>query len=190
MGSPLLTLALATNCNSDVVSGQLVSLSWDMANSNVADWQERITWSKVSGLIKVRGDAAQREVLVLNTEPIEQLGLGVGYHILISGKSDKNGEFSLQWEGYYGDVITLYLDDIGEPWQPNTTYAEGTLLYPSVWNGLQYECVDAGVTGSIEPTWWHTEGGSGKSGTATFLARQYLPALADGPIIPYQWTEQ
>lgn len=189
MGSPVLTPSLAITCSSDVSTEQLMSLPWDMANSDVADWQGRIVWSKIAGSLSIRGEPAEREVLVLNAKLADFDGLGAGYHVLASGTSGANGEFSLQWDGYSGDVITVYLDDLGGEWQQNTLYAEGSLVYPSLWNGMQYQCVDAGITGSTEPIWWHTEGSSGKSGTATFVARQYLPALADGPITPYQWTE-
>lgn len=193
MAEPALTPELALNCNSDVPADLWVAIAWDQANSDVADWLDRITWSKVSGALTVRGAPAARDVLVLSvTESvIAELGNITGYHIWANGISSAiDGTFSLQWTGYVGDVITIYLDEFGTQWQPNTTYAEGAIVLPSVWNGWQYECVATGTTGDTEPTWWHDEGSTSFSGTATFKARQYLPALADGPITPYQWTEQ
>jgi len=192
MAEPVLTPELALNCNSDVASDLWVAIAWDQANSDVADWLDRIIWAKVSGSVTVRAQPAKREVLVLSAvkSAIPELNDIIDHHVWSSGVSAADGSFLLQWKGYLGDVITLYLDDFGTQWQPNTTYAEGDIVYPSVWNGWQYECVATGTTSSIEPTWWHDEGSTGFSGTATFKARQYLPALADGPITPYQWTEQ
>lgn len=192
MADPVLTPEIALNCNSDVSADLWVAIQWDQANSDVADWLDRILWSKVSGTLTVRTLPAQREVLVLGVEElaIPELNNAIGRHIWASGRSSSDGSFFLQWSGYQGDVITLYLDDFGTQWQPNTTCAEGDIVYPSVWNGWQYECIAVGTTDSIEPIWWHDEGSTSFSGTAAFKARQYLPALADGPITPYQWTEQ
>jgi hypothetical protein len=192
MADPVLTPELALNCNSDVPADLWVAIAWDQANSDVADWLDRILWSKVSGTLTVRTLPAQREVLVLGIEEvaIPELNNAIGRHIWANGRSSADGSFLLQWSGYQGDVITLYLDDFGTQWQPNTTCAEGDIVYPSVWNGWQYECIAVGTTDSIEPIWWHDEGSTSFSGTAAFKARQYLPALADGPITPYQWTEQ
>ena len=192
MADPVLTPELAINCNSDIPADLWVAIAWDQANSDVADWLDRVTWSQVSGTLTVRGAPAAREVLVLATTEanIPELGI-IGYHVWANGVSSAvDGTFTLQWTGYVGDVITLYLDDFGTQWQSNTTYAEGAIVYPSIWNGWQYECVATGTTDATEPTWWHDEGSTSFSGTATFKARQYLPALADGPITPYQWTEQ
>lgn len=192
MADPVLTPELALNCNSDVPADLLIAIQWDQANSDVADWLDRILWSKISGTLTVRTLPAQREVLVLGVEEvaIPDLNNAIGRHIWANGRSSADGSFLLQWSGYQGDVITLYLDDFGMQWQPNTAYAEGDIVYPSVWNGWQYECIAVGTTDSIEPIWWHDEGSTSFSGTAAFKARQYLPALADGPITPYQWTEQ
>ncbi len=193
MADPVLTPELALNCNSDVPVDLWVAIGWDQANSDVADWLDRVTWSKVSGVLTVRAQPAQREVLVLSTEEsaIPELGGVVAFHVWQAGKSSEaDGAFSLQWTGYAGKVITLYLDDFGTQWQPNTIVAEGDIVYPPVWNGWQYECVGTGTTGATEPAWWHDEGSTSFSGTAAFKARQYLPALADGPITPYHWTEQ
>ena len=192
MADPVLTPELALNCNSDVPADLWVAIQWDQANSDVADWLDRILWSKVSGTLTTRSLPAQKEVLVLGVEEIAipELNNAIGRHIWASGLSSADGSFLLQWSGYHGDVITLYLDDFGSQWQPNTTYAEGAIVYPSVWNGWQYECISVGTTGNSEPVWWHDEGSTSFSGTAAFKARQYLPALADGPITPYQWTEQ
>lgn len=192
MAEPVLTPDLALNCSSDVSSDIWLSTTWDQVNSDVADWLDRILWSKVSGTLTVRTLPAQREVLVLGVEEvaIPELNNAIGRHIWANGRSSADGSFLLQWSGYQGDVIALYLDDFGAQWQPNTAYAEGDIVYPSVWNGWQYECIAVGTTDSIEPIWWHDEGSTSFSGTAAFKARQYLPALADGPITPHQWTEQ
>lgn len=192
MANPVLTPELTLNCNSDVAADLWVAIQWDQANSDVADWLDRVIWSKVSGTLTVRTLPAQREVLVLGVEEvaIPELNNAIGRHIWASGLSSSDGSFLLQWSGYLGDVITLYLDDFGAQWQPNNAYAEGDIVYPSVWNGWQYECISVGTTGNSEPIWWHDEGSTSFSGTATFKARQYLASLADGPLSPYQWTEQ
>lgn len=156
-------------------------------------WWTEVTKQKVAGTLTIRGINSSREILVIGaTEAaIPEMNNAVGYHVWGAGKSNAStGTFSIEWSDYSAPVITVYLDDFGTQWQPNTTYAEGAIVYPSVWNGWQYECVATGTTDDTEPAWWHDEGSTSFSGTATFKARQYLPALADGPITPYQWTEQ
>ncbi len=192
MSDPVLYSLLSLSADSDVPANPWALSPWNFADSDVNDWLDRILWSKVSGTLTVRTLPAHSEVLVLGVEEvaIPELNNAIGRHIWASGLSSADGSFLLQWSGYQGDVIALYLDDFGTQWQPNTTYAEGDIVYPSVWNGWQYECVAAGTTDATEPTWWHDEGSTSFSGTATFKARQYLPALADGPITPHQWTEQ
>lgn len=178
-----ITLSGATNYPSLSPPLYLIATAW---------WTE-VTKQKVAGTLTIRGINSSREILVIGaTEAaIPELNNTVGYHVWGAGKSDAStGAFSIEWSDYSAPVITLYLDDFGSQWQPNTTYAEGAIVYPSIWNGWQYECVATGTTGATEPAWWHDEGSTGFSGTATFKARQYLPALADGPITPYQWTEQ
>lgn len=191
MSEPVLTPELALNCNSDISSELWIAIAWDQANSDVADWQEHTYWSKIAGQLSVRSQPARREIVVLSAAAaaIAELNNAFGYQVLADSRSAADGSFSMQWSGYQSDVITLYLDDFGVQWQPNTAHAEGDIVFPSIWSGWQYECVNVGVTGSSEPEWWRDEGETGFSGTAVFKARQYLPALADGPLTPYQWSE-
>lgn len=191
MSDSVLFPDLWQDCSSDVSGDSWLATSWDQANSDVTDWLDRTLWSMVSGQLTVRGVSASREILVLsvNQSPIQLRGNVFDYHVWANSVSGADGSFDLQWDGYAGNVIVMYLDDLGLEWQPETSYVEGDLIYPSVWNGWQYECVAAGTTDSTEPSWWQDEGATAFSGTAAFKARQYLPALADGPITPYQWSE-
>lgn len=43
-------------------------------------------------------------------------------------------------------------------WSPNTIYAAGTAVRPSIDNGRRYECIVGGKSGTTEPTWFTSIG--------------------------------
>ena len=186
MADPVLYPLLALSADSDVSADVWALSPWNAADSDVADWPDSVVLSKVSGQLLARGIPVSREILVLSAEPtpIHNRGDIVDYHVLANVVSGSDGSFEIQWSDYTGNVVVIYLDDLGSLWLPDTGYIVGDIVYPTIWNGWQYECVTAGTTDSAEPLWWHDEESTGWSGSAVFKARQYLPAIADGPLAP------
>ena len=183
MREPVLTADLAYHCDSDVADMPWMGKAWDQVSSDSVSWIDPVIRYKVAGMLTVNGQPAKREIIVLGADD------AAGYQVLGDDISAANGKFEISWSDYGGAVIPIYLDDFGVMWQPTQMVAVGEIVYPTQWNGWQFECITAGVTGSSEPAWWYEDGHTGLSGTATFKARQYLPPLADGPLSPYQLSE-
>lgn len=183
MSEPALTADLAYHCDSDVADTPWMGKAWDLASSDSISWLDPVIRYKIAGTLTVNGKPAKREIIVLGADE------AAGYQVLGDATSATSGNFEISWSDYGGAVIPIYLDDFGSMWQPTQPRVVGDIVYPTHWNGWQFECITAGVTGSSEPVWWYEDGHTGLSGTATFKARQYLPALADGPILPYQLSE-
>jgi Tfp pilus assembly protein PilV len=57
------------------------------------------------------------------------------------------------------------------PWSPSTTYANGSVVAPTVANGFSYKAVTGGTSGPLEPTWPTVAGTSfSTDGTVTWIA--------------------
>jgi hypothetical protein len=178
MSAPYLTPELALNCNSDVSDIPYVAIPWNTANSNVTDWIEKVYIGRILGTVRIDGNPAQREIVVVSAQT-------EGAAVLATGTSSlSTGAYDISWNTYTGPVLAMLLDDLGVEWEPDTFYQQGTLIYPRAWNGWQYECVSGGTGPTDEPVWWAGEGVTAIIGTAIFKARQYISAQAHGLIQP------
>ena len=146
---------------------------------DVPDWLERVITGRVAGVVTVRAIGQAREVLVLSAEPIDGQ-----YRVLAEVNSNGDGAFAAQWPTYQGKVIVLGLSLFGEEWQANRIYQVGEVLSPTTWNGFVYLCEQPGTAGSQEPVWPLAEEAAVFVGTAVCRARQYLPIVAQGPLLP------
>ena len=154
MSTPYLTPWLAVNCDSDATDLPSIAIPWNTANSDVPDWIDKVFVGRILGTVRIDGSPAQRDIVVV----------------------------SAQTEG--AAVLAMQLDDLGTEWAPGTLYQQGAVIYPRAWNGWQYECVSGGSGPTDEPTWWAGDGVTAIIGTATFKARQYIPAQVHGLIQP------
>lgn len=178
MSAPYLTAELALNCNSDVSDIPYVVITWNTANSNVPDWIEKVYVGRILGTVRIDGNPAQRDVVVVSAQTE---GAAV---LAAAASSASTGAYDISWNTYTGPVLAMLLDDLGAEWAPDTLYQQGTVIYPRAWSGWQYECVSGGTGPTDEPTWWGGEGVTAIIGTATFRARQYIQAQAHGPRQP------
>lgn len=178
MSGPYLTLGLAINCDSDAPVAIGIAIPWNTANSDVPDWIEKVYVGRILGAVCIDGNPAPREIVVVSAQT-------EGAAVLASAASSSStGAYDISWNTYTGPVLAMLLDDLGVEWAPDTTYQQGTVIYPRAWNGWQYECVSGGSGPTNEPTWWAGEGVTAIIGTATFKARQYISAQAHGLIQP------
>ena len=144
----------------------------------------------VAGAVQVSGFPAARELLVVSYKKQDIPNIGQERIVLASGISQPtDGAFSMDVGTFSEPVLVIALDDYGETWTPNTAYGKGDIVHPAdpeQYQGFVYECIDAGISGSSEPEWWVDTGSSntGKSGTATFRAKQYYQPLCHGPVQP------
>lgn len=58
-------------------------------------------------------------------------------------------------------------------WRYGSEYDSGDYVRPSLPNGYEYECTTAGQTGSKEPRWPRTVGGTVTDGSAIWTARAF-----------------
>lgn len=178
MSGPYLTPSTAIQCDSDVSDSPNVAIDWNLASSNVPDWIDKVYVGRILGTARIDGSPAQREIVVVSA-------LSDGAAVLATAvPSATTGAFDISWNTYTGPVLAMLLDALGEVWIPDAQFAEGAIIYPPVWNGWQYECINPGVGPTDEPTWWAGEGVTAIIGTATFKARQYIPAQVHGLIQP------
>ena len=144
----------------------------------------------VAGNVEVSGFPAARELLAVSYLKQDIPNEGQKRVVLASSTSQANdGAFSMD-VGYFSEpVLVIAMDDYGQTWTPNTSYAKGTVVHPADperYKGFVYECITAGISGADEPDWWIDTGSSntGTSGTATFRARQYFRPICHGPVQP------
>lgn len=160
-------------------STSYVAPPWHGLAFDVPDWLERVITGRVAGVVTVRAIGQAREVLVLSAEPIDGQ-----YRVLAEVSSSGDGAFAAQWPTYQDKVIVLGLSLFGEAWQANRIYQVGEVLSPTTWNGFVYLCEQPGTVGSQEPVWPLAEEAAVFVGTAVCRARQYLPIVAQGPLLP------
>lgn len=178
MSAPYLTPELALHCNSDVSDIPYVAIPWNAANSDVPDWIDKVFVGRILGTVRIDGRPAQRDIVVVSAQTDGAAVLATAVPI------STTGSFDISWQNYTGPVLAMLLDDLGTEWAPGILYQPGAVIYPRAWNGWQYECVSGGEVPTDEPTWWAGEGVTAIIGTATFKARQYIPAQVHGLIQP------
>ena len=178
MSGPYLTPDLAINCDTDAPGTICIAIPWNTANSDVPDWIEKVYVGRILGTVRIDGSPAHREIVVVSAQT-------EGAAVLATAASSvSTGVYDISWNTYTGPVLAMLLEDLGTEWAPDTLYQQGTVIYPRAWNGWQYECVSGGLGPTDEPIWWVGEGVTAIIGTATFRARQYIPAQAHGLIQP------
>lgn len=178
MSGPYLSPSLALNCDTNAPDSVCIAIPWNTASSDVPDWVERIYVGRISGTVKIDGQPAQRDVVVLSAQT-------EGAAVLATATPNAGtGAYDISWNTYTGPVLAMLLDDLGVEWAPGATYQQGAVIYPRIWTGWQYECVSGGVGPADEPTWWAGEGVTAIIGTATFKARRYIPAQVHGLFQP------
>ena len=112
----------------------------------------------VAGHVEVSGFPAARELLAVSYLKQDIPNEGQKRVVLASSTSQANdGAFSMD-VGYFSEpVLVIAMEDYGQTWAPNTSYAKDTVVHPADperYKGLVYECITAGISGADEPDWW------------------------------------
>ena len=114
---------------------------------------------KTYNLVKVDG-TNEREVLH-TTHTVEKITDAATYRdFLIQGLFIGEGKIKI------GCKFATNL--IGPAWAASTSYSLGALVEPTTPNNFVYECVVAGTSGTVEPTWPTTEGETVVDNTVTW----------------------
>ena len=178
MSGPYLTPGLAISCDTNAPDSVCIAIPWNTASSDVPDWVEKVYVGRIIGTVRIDGSPAQRDIVVVSAQTEGAAVLATA----VPGAT--TGSFDISWQTYTGPVLAMLLDDLGAEWAPDTLYQQGAVIYPRAWSGWQYECVSGGEGPTDEPTWWAGDGVTAIIGTATFKARQYIPAQVHGLIQP------
>ncbi|RMH85229.1 hypothetical protein EA796_06890 [Pseudomonas sp. AOB-7] len=131
----------------------------------------------MDAVVKVEGDLAEREVVVIE-RPLNGQWRLAGYGPTPAG----NGVIDVRVTD--GSLYAVAVDDWGAVFTPNLAVLAGQVIRPTQYSGWLYRVVEAGTLPGIEPEWWAAEGEnpSRPLGTARAVAVRYFRPLAHGPI--------
>lgn len=101
--------------------------------------------------------------------------------LLASAVSDAAGNYSLQWNGYIGQILVTATDDYGVPFAAEALLGIGARVHPATPNGYVYEVASAGTLGLTEPAWPAIEGESVTSGQVQLVAKPFYRPKSAGP---------
>lgn len=101
--------------------------------------------------------------------------------LLASAVSDAEGNYSLEWNGYTGQILVTATDDYGAPFLAEALLGIGARVHPSTPNGYVYEVASAGTMGLTEPTWPAIAGESVTSGQVQLVAKPFYRPKSAGP---------
>lgn len=126
-----------------------------------------------SGSVQINGQGVSRSVLgiALDADPP---------YLLAQTQSAANGSYTLEWQGYSGQLLVTALDDYGQPFTPGMTLGVGDRVHPSAPNGFVYQSGSIGITGS-EPAWPTTDGDTVTSGEVQLVAVPFWRPKSSGP---------
>jgi hypothetical protein len=95
--------------------------------------------------------------------------LSIGQSTAVGGASTASGASQPYSNVKLSDSIVASATN-GWIWSRLTTYAGPSIVYPNVKNGFHYLTSSGGVSGSAEPTWPTTVGGTVSDGSVTWTA--------------------
>lgn len=101
--------------------------------------------------------------------------------MLDSTISDAQGNYSLEWRGYAGQIVITAIDDFGEDFLADGLLSIGSRVHPVIPNGYVYEAASSGALGSFEPAWPVVAGGTVSSGEVQLIAKPFYRPKAAGP---------
>lgn len=103
--------------------------------------------------------------------------------LLASAVSDAAGNYSLEWNGYTGQILVTAADDYGVPFAAEALLSMGVRVHPATPNGYVYEVTNAGTMGTTEPTWPAIGGESITSGQVQLISKPFYRPKSAGPFL-------
>lgn len=127
-----------------------------------------------SGTVLVADQPAARNVvaLALDGETPYQLARAVS--------DPSTGAYTLDWNGYTGQILITVHDDYGVPHVAGEARGVGERIHPTVYTGYVYDVSETGTLGA-EPTWPIEAGAVVVSGTARMVAVPFYKPVSQGP---------
>ena len=101
--------------------------------------------------------------------------------LLASVVSDDMGNYSLEWNGYTGQILVTATDDYGAAFAADALLSIGARVHPATPNGYIYEAASSGTLGLTEPVWPVIEGESVTSGEVQLVAKPFYRPKSAGP---------
>ena len=129
-----------------------------------------------TGSVRVADQPAARNVIAtaLDADPPYQLARAV---------SDAgNGQYTLEWQGYSGQMLITGFDEYGVPHVNGEARGAGERVHPTQYNGYTYHVVQSGTLGA-EPAWPTTADETVWSGTVQLIAVPFYRPVSEGPFI-------
>lgn len=127
-----------------------------------------------SGRTEVAGQPAARRVVAVGLD-------GDAPQLLAETQSDPvTGQYTLNWEGYTGQILVTALDDYGVPHVEGDARGIGERIHPSSPTGYVYQVSAPGVLGA-EPVWPTADGEPVTSGTVQMTAVPFYRPKSAGP---------
>lgn len=126
-----------------------------------------------SGSVQIAGKGVSRQVVAvaLDTEPP---------YLLAQTQSSANGSYTLEWQGYAGQMLVTALDDYGADFETGLTIGVGDRVHPAAPNGYVYEAANLGTLGT-EPVWPTAAGETVTSGDVVLAAVEFWRPKSSGP---------
>ncbi|WP_221800425.1 hypothetical protein [Oceanobacter mangrovi] len=126
-----------------------------------------------SGSVLIEGQGVSRAVYAIALDAVPP-------YLLPPTQSSTDGSYTLEWNGYSGQLLVTALDDYGVDFETGLTLGEGDRVHPTAPNGYVYEAANLGTLGA-EPTWPAAEAGTVVSGSVTLVAVPFWRPKSSGP---------
>lgn len=127
-----------------------------------------------SGTVLVSDQPAARNVVAL------ALDGETPYQLARTVSDPSTGAYTLEWNGYTGQILITVHDDYGVPHVPGEARGVGERIHPSVYTGYVYDVSETGTLGT-EPAWPTEAGAVVVSGTARMVAVPFYKPVSQGP---------
>ncbi|MCY0966124.1 hypothetical protein [Parathalassolituus penaei] len=129
-----------------------------------------------TGLTTVNKSPVSRTVMAIAIDGDEPVFLAQ------TQSSETTGQYTLQWQGYTGQILVTALDDYGVPHVAGATHGVGERVHPATPNGFVYQISVAGQLG-MEPVWPTSAGALVMSGSCQLVAVPFYRPKTVGPVV-------
>lgn len=126
------------------------------------------------GTVLVADQPAARNVVAL------ALDGETPYQLARTVSDPSTGAYTLNWNGYSGQILITVHDDYGVPHVTGESRGVGERIHPSVYTGYVYDVSETGTLGT-EPTWPTEAGAVVVSGTVRMVAVPFYKPQSQGP---------
>jgi hypothetical protein len=127
-----------------------------------------------SGTVLVSDQPAARNVVAL------ALDGETPYQLARTVSDPSTGAYTLNWNGYAGQVLITVHDDYGVPHVTGEARGVGERIHPSIYTGYVYDVTITGTLGA-EPVWPTSEGETVFSGDCQLIAVPFYRPVSEGP---------